>query len=681
VPELLFEIGCEEIPAGYLAQALPELERRGRQELGSAKLIEEGAPLGVLGTPRRLALVAREVRGRQPDVDETLVGPPTSAGSKAKDGFARKYGLLADDIAEEDTDKGRRFVAKRHITGQDARAILPELLARLITEISWPKSMRWGAHPETFVRPLHWILAILGGEVVPVTFAGVRSGRSTRGHRFLARAPFEVASVDDWQKGLRSRFVVVDPAERRQLVEAEIARLERETELSVRPDPALVAEVTNLVEYPVGVSGSFDPAFLEVPEPVVVSAMRGHQRYFAMMGRGGKITNRFLTIAGTVVKDAKTVAHGNERVLRARLSDARFFFDEDRKVPLEARAEKLSGIVWVKQLGTMAEKAFRVTALAKQWAPKVGAAVEVAERAARLCKADLLTHLVGEFPDLQGTIGSAYARAAGESAEVADAIAEHYQPRGAQDKPAPSTVGALLAIVDRVDTLVGCFGVGLEPTGSADPYGLRRAAIGILSTLLAQQWHLSLRELCESAAAHYQLKLPEIAKTGPGVAAFLKVRLRGLLAEDAPADVVDAVLEADADDPVDARARARALGALRPQPDFEPLGVAIKRVGNILKGQRDVGAVDSALFADPAERELHRVAGELGRDAQAAFGQRDYGQALRVLSGFKAPVDAFFDQVFVMAEDPKVRQNRLALLGEINHLFLRIADFQKLDLG
>ncbi|HJZ87923.1 MAG TPA: glycine--tRNA ligase subunit beta [Polyangia bacterium] len=674
MPDLLLEIGCEEIPARFLADALPELERRASALFAQAQLA--AARVQTLGTPRRLALCVHGLAARQPDVDETLVGPPVNAGAKAAEAFAKKYRLDRSAIQEQDTDKGRRLVARRQVRGQETAKLLPELVAGLIRDLPWPKSMRWGDHPETFVRPVHWLVALFDGEVVPIEFAGVRAGRASRGHRFLAGQPFDASSIEGWRSELRKRHVIVDPVERRQLIEAELLRIERETRLKVRPDPALLEEVTNLVEYPVGVSGSFDERFLEVPEPVIVSALRSHQRYFAMTTPAGKLAHQFVTIAGTVVKDPAVVAHGNERVLRARLSDARFFFDEDRKLRLSEWAQKLEGIVWIKQLGTMRQKVERVFDYARVLATMLGVESAKVGLAAQLAKADLPTHMVGEFPELQGTIGSAYARLEGIDREVADAIAEHYRPRGADDRPAEGPVGAVLAIADRLDSLVGIFKAGLAPTGSADPYGARRAALGILATLLAHNWHVSLGNQCERVAVLFG------APDGvPAVLEFLRGRLRGLFADEFPADVVDAVLAADSDDPVDARARVRALSVLRPRADFEPLGVAIKRVGNILKGGAPGAALDPALLREPAEKALFEAAGAIRRRVEPHLAAHQYDDALRELATFKAPVDTFFDQVFVMDKDAQIRDNRLALLASINQLFLRVADFRQLNLG
>jgi glycyl-tRNA synthetase beta chain len=539
--------------------------------------------------------------------------------------------------------------------------------------------MRWADHPEKFVRPVRWIVALFGGEVVPITFAGVRAGRHSRGHRFAAPEPFEVTAFADWKDQLRERFVLADPVERRQRVVEELRRIEAETGLTVRPDEALLAEVTNLVEYPVGVHGSFDPAFLELPESVVVSAMRRHQRYFAMTraaGNESRLANVFVTIAGTPARDPKVVAHGNERVLRARLADARFFFDEDRKLPLGEHAARLSKVVWVKGLGTIAEKVTRLERAATAMAGRFGVDPEKTARAAQLAKADLVTHLVGEFPDLQGLVGSAYALAAGEAPEVSRAIAEHHQPRNAAEPPAQGKVGALLAVADRMDTLVGCFSMGLAPTGSADPYALRRAALGLLQTLLGHKWHVPLRELAEAAALLYGKD--EAKKAVAPVLEFITGRLRGIFIETLPADVVDAVLAADASDPVDALLRAEALSRFRAAPEFAALSTAIKRVGNILKNASPGQVVEEKLFEDPAERALWAETRRVGEAVAPSLSARAYGEVLSQLAGLGAPVDAFFTGVFVMAENPEVRANRLALLARVNALFLRIADFRLL---
>ena len=471
------------------------------------------------------------------------------------------------------------------------------------------------------------------------------------------------------------------------MVTAELGRVESETGARVRPDAALVDEVTFLVEYPVAVCGEFDRSFLEVPEEVVVSAMRAHQRYFAMEDAGGALQNRFVTIAGTVTRDLAVVRHGNERVLAARLADARFFFREDERHGLEYFAGKLDGVVFQKKLGTVGAKVERVRRIAQTIAGKVGADAGLADRAAALCKADLTTSMVGEFPDLQGVMGRHYATAAGEPAEVAAAIEEHYMPRGAGARLPGSDLGAALGLADRIDTLVGCFAVGLSPSGSADPYGLRRAALGILSILLDRGWSLGLGWLTDTAteALGPAVKVP--AAVRQQVLEFFRTRLRGLLIEAGgaegdeaalAADCVDAALASGADDVPDARARSRALSRLRTRADFEPLAVAFKRVANILKGEAATAAPDPSAFVEGEEKTLWGSFTEIESRVEGHLEGGDYSQALAVLAELKAPVDRFFDKVLVMDEDPRVRQNRLALLGRINATFTRIADFRQL---
>jgi glycyl-tRNA synthetase beta chain len=670
VADLLLEIGCEEIPARVLSTVLADLPRLAEEDLRSAN-VKHGA-VSALGAPRRIALLVRDVLDRQPDVDETIVGPVVSAGDKARTGFARKVGVPPELVVVEN----ERFVARRKVVGRPALELLPDLLTRLIGRLPFPKSMRWGQHSARFVRPVRWLLALFGGEVVPIELAGVRSGRQSRGHRFLAPEAFVVDSAESWQKGLAQRSVVVDPDERRKQVVAELDRIARETGLTVQRDDALVEEVTNLVELPVGVCGSFDPQFLELPEVVVVSAMRRHQRYFAVRQPDGKLSNQFVTIAGTRVRDVGVVVRGNERVLRARLADARFFLEEDRKLPLEKHAEKLSRVVWIQKLGTMSERVGRLEKLARALGAELGLDQGQISRAARLAKADLTTHMVGEFPDLQGFVGADYAQREKEPAEVSRAIVEHYQPRTAGESPAASPLGAALAVADRVDALVGCFSAGLAPTGSNDPFALRRAAFGLLQTVLAHRWHLSLRKLAEGAAAGYGTA--EAPPAVPAVLEFVLGRLRGLLGEKFPGDLVEAVLAAGYDDPQDAQLRLQALSDFRSTADFESLSVAIKRAGNIVKGGLTDLEIDPATLGEPAERTLHARIGEVRGRLDPRLAARDYRAVLDELAQLRGPIDAFFESIFVMDEDLTVRNRRLALLTQVHRLFLRVADFRQI---
>jgi glycyl-tRNA synthetase beta chain len=691
--DLLLELGTEEIPAGFLTRAIESLTARAEAALAEARLDAER--VRVLGTPRRLVLSVARLADRQPDLEERVVGPPARAAfddggkpTQAAVGFAKRNGVPVESLerAEVEGKKGEYVVCTRREPGKPAAEVLPALLERLIAEQPWAKSMRWAYREEAFVRPVQWIVALLGDDVLPISFAGIQAGRASRGHRFLAPDPVTVpVALSAYLDVMRQRFVIADPALRAEMITAELARVESEIGARVRPDPDLLREVANLVEYPVAVCGSFRESFLEVPEEVIVTAMRAHQRYFAVEDAQGRLANRFVTIAGTITRDAAVVRAGNERVLAARLSDASFFFREDRRIPLAQRAEKLDEVVFQSDLGSIGAKARRIAAIAAELAAEVGADSGHVARAAALCKADLVTHMVFEFPELQGVMGRHYARLEGEPAPVSEAIFEHYLPRGASDALPRTDVGAVLGVADRIDTLVGCFAVGLAPTGSADPYGLRRATLGILGILLDRGWSISLTHLVDLAAQALIGTVDVKAETRAAVLAFLRTRLKGSLGEQLPADCVEAALNAGFDDVPDARARAQAVAALRQREDFEPLGTAFKRVANILKGQQEAGEgagaakePDTGLFTEDAERALWKAFGEIASQVERHLESSDYGRALGVLAELKGPVDRFFDQVLVMDPDPKVRANRLALLARIGGSFARIADFRQL---
>ncbi|MEK6608917.1 MAG: glycine--tRNA ligase subunit beta, partial [Myxococcota bacterium] len=498
MPDLLFEIGTEELPARAAPRALEDLARLAALRLREARLTH--GDLRALGTARRLTLIVRDLAESQPTLADTVVGPSTTSGPRAAEGFARKHGQTASALIERDG----RFVLDRAVEGKAARALLPDLLARLVRELPFPKPMRWGDGQETFARPVLWLVALFHGEVVPCEFHLVRSGRETRGHRFHAPAPLAIGGVEEYLRGLAAAHVVVDPAVRAERIEQELRRAAAGAGLLLREDEELLAEVTWLVEEPHAVLGSFDARHLELPEAVIVSAMRRHQRYFAVEDADGRLSNRFVAIAGTRVRDAAVVRRGNERVLAARLADARFFFDEDRKQRLADLTERLHGLVFQAKLGSVYEKVERIAGLGVWLAQEVGADPERVARAARIAKADLLSHMVGEFPDLQGVMGRAYALAEGEDLEVADAIEQHYLPRFAGDRLPAGATGAVLAVADRLDTLVGIFGVGLAPTGTADPYGLRRAAIGVARVVIARAWRVPLTELLTMAASRHE---------------------------------------------------------------------------------------------------------------------------------------------------------------------------------
>jgi glycyl-tRNA synthetase beta chain len=642
------------------------------------------------GTPRRLAVIVKGLGDRQPDINEEVVGPPVSAAfgkdgtlTKAGQGFAAKNGVAPEALAKKEVPgkKGQYVVAQRHVTGAETRGLLPDLLRDLVTSIPWPKSMRWGWSDVAFVRPVQWLVALFGGEVIPFSWAGQTAGRNSRGHRFLSNKAIEIASADKYVETLRAAHVIVDPDARKDLVRAELTRLEKETGFKVRPDEALLAEVIHLGEYPVAVSGGFDPSFLEVPEEIIVTAMRTHQRYFAMEDAQGKLAPRFATLMATIVKDPALVARGNETVIASRLSDAKFFFAEDKKKSFDEWNARLDGVVFQAKLGdgakTIGNKIQRLVGIVEALG-----GTPVAKQAARYAKSDLASHAVGEFPEVQGTMGKHYARIAKLGDEVADAIEQHWWPKGQGAALPQSDSAALIALADRMDTIVGCFAVGLEPSGSADPFGLRRAAIGIWQILLDRGWGQMYPRLRQ--AAETQLAGQNVGVKNPGALdEFFRTRLRGIFVDQGiPAADADAALAQDFTDPVDARARALACAKISKEARE-----VFKRVANILDDARgkkvDIGSSpDPKKFVQPdnVEHRLYAAIGEAQKAEAAARAKRDYVAVFESLEKLRPTVAAFFDKggVMVMDPDPALRDNRLALLNWFIAPYLSIADFRLL---
>ena len=687
--DLLFEIGCEEIPAKMLTRALADLPGAVKAKLDAARL--EHKSIKALGTPRRLAVIVKGLAERQPDLREEVVGPPVGAAfapdgslTKAGQGFAAKNGVDASQIAQKEVPgkKGMYAVAARHVVGGETRALLPELLRDIAAGIAWPKSQRWGWTEVTFVRPVQWLVALYGGEVVPLQWAGQTAGRSSRGHRFLANTQVEIANADAYASALRAAHVIVDPEARRTEVLAEIKRLEGETGLRVRPDDALLAEVIHLGEYPVGVSGEFQKAFLEVPEEMIVTAMRNHQRYFAMEDKAGKLANRFTTMMATVVKDPAVVRKGNETVLASRLSDAKFFFGEDKKHSFADWNDKLDAVVFQAKLGdaarTIGQKVRRIRAIVEMLGGDA-----TALRAAEVCKADLASGAVGEFPELQGVMGKHYAAIAGEPAAVAEAIEQHWWPKGQGAQLPQSKAAALVALADRVDTLVGCFATGLIPSGNADPLGLRRAAIGVLSILLAREdVPASIDLLIDAAVSAYGTAVTLKPDARTQLDDFFRARLRGVLVDEEGLDAqaVDVALAVGAANPQDARARARALAVVPAD-----VRAAFKRIGNILDDARGKGfgkqpQPDPNVFTADVERNLWSAFAAREQAMLQAVGEKRYKDSFEVLAALGPQLAAFFDKGGVMVMDPKpeLRENRLALLHAIYDPFVKIGDFRKL---
>jgi glycyl-tRNA synthetase beta chain len=701
--DLLLEIGCEEIPAKMLARQLVELPKLVEERLAGARLAHAG--VRSLGTPRRLAVIVKQLADRQPDLNEEVVGPPVSAAfaadgsvTKAGAGFAAKNGVEPSALQKKEVPgkKGQYAVAVRSVVGQDTRGLLPGLLGELAKAIQWAKSQRWNWGETVFVRPVQWLVALYGAEVVPFQWANLTAGRTSRGHRFLSPGTVEIASPDQYVKALHAAHVIVDPEDRTNVVRGELARLERETKLRVRPDETLLGEVIHLGEWPVGVSGEFDRSFLEVPEEVIVTAMRTHQRYFAMEAPDGTLANRFATMMATIVKDPVVVQKGNERVLAARLSDAKFFFAEDKKKSFDAWNEKLASVVFQAKLGdrakTIGHKVQRIEAIATALAAHVGADPAAVVQAARVCKADLASSAVGEFPELQGVMGRHYAKHFGQPPEIARAIDEHWWPKGQGAQLPQSDLGAILALADRMDTVAGCFAVGLIPSGSADPLGLRRAAIGIWQILLARgesdpRWASAFRVLTDAAVAACETQgvtfKHDLDRDLGTMYRFFRQRLHGLFVEQGiPAQDADAALSQDFMDPIDARARALAIARI-PKAARE----VFKRVANILDDAKQKQivpseAVDPKLFVTdrPVETNLHAAILDAQSRETDARKRRDYPAVFDSLVQLQPIVAAFFDKggVMVMDPDPKLRDNRLALLNWFITPYMAIADFRLL---
>jgi glycyl-tRNA synthetase beta chain len=689
--DLLFEIGAEEIPAGMVPPALAQLEADLGRALDEARLAH--GEVKAVGTPRRLAVWARGVAPRQADARSEALGPPVAQAfdpegrpTPAALGFARSQGVEVTALERAQTPKGERLAVRKVEKGRRAEAVLPGILERIVLGLRFRKAMRTRAEDVTFARPVRWIVALHGGKVLKVRFGEVRSGGTTYGHRFLAPAAIRLRGTpEDYVASLRRAKVIVEPAERRALVEKELAAASRRAGGAIRPDEALLEQVTFLVEHPTAIVGEFERSNLELPPEVVVSEMRNHQRYFAVVDRGGRLRNRFVAISGTPVRRPEVARHGFERVLRARLADARFFFEEDRKRKLRDRIEELGRRTYQARLGSELDRVHRIATIATALVRALGQEGHLSDvlEVARLCKTDLGTGMVGEFPELQGTMGGHYARLEGLKAEVADGIEDHYKPVGASAEMPRNDLGAVVGLADRLHALVGIVGVGEKATGAADPFGLRRSAIGILRILLARGYRLSLAAAVEQtldALAGVRLAGDRAVVAGQ-VLDFLRGRLRALWAEEFDADLVEAVLAAGFDDVVDARERLEALAEVKSRPDFVPLAVAFKRVANIREKAGAAGGapLDPSRLRDAAEQqlagELERVEGEVAE----ARGRRDFRSVLRSVASLKPSVDRFFDEVLVMAEDPALRDNRLALMKRVSDLFADVADFRKIQ--
>ncbi|RJR29645.1 MAG: glycine--tRNA ligase subunit beta [Desulfobacteraceae bacterium] len=686
--ELLLEIGTEEIPSDYLDNGLAEMKRIASNLLETNRIHVEDS-LVALGTPRRLVLMGKGISPRQEDTVQEMMGPPKKAAydqqgnpTKAALGFAQKQGVAVEELQIVETPRGEYLFVRRKIEGRETAELLSELLPRLISEIPWPKSMRWGGEGFLFVRPIHWILSLYGGQVIPMKIAGIQSGKVTRGHRFMAPAPVEVNGVEDYLGKMKANYVVLDPRERSSLIEKAVVRAAASSSGSPVLDPDLLSTVANMVEYPSAVCGAFDGGFLRIPDPVLITAMKKHQKYFAVRDAEGKLMPNFVAVNNTVARDVSVVTRGHERVLRARLSDADFFFKEDAKRSLLDRLKDLKGVVYQADLGTSFDKVQRFTALAEylsaQIAPQKSGDVRLA---ASLCKCDLVTNMVMEFPTLQGVMGSEYASIDGHPAEVCRAIYEHYLPERAGGALPSSVVGAIVGVADRMDTICGFFAVQMEPTGAADPYALRRHALAVMRIIENHGWKISLRDLIgKSLSALGETVSLDRGTVERKVIDFFKERYRQMMlrSEYGP-DLIEAVISTGFDRIDDLHLRIEQLARfVRESGEFQSLVLTSKRVSNILKNQERSIDVNPALFRESCESALWETYLGARDEIRGLVEKGEYFDALNLMAGLRKPVDEFFEGVEILTKsDASIKNNRVAMLHVLSGLLTSIADFSK----
>lgn len=713
--KLLFEIGTEEIPAKFMPGILKQLK-----ELAAAKMQELRIPfedITVYGTPRRMAFIAGGVAETQADVVVEAKGPSvkiayvSGAPSKAAQGFARGQGVDVKDLVVRDN----YVYAVKHLAGQPVVELLPGLLMDILTSLSFPKTMRWADYEFRFVRPIRWMVALFGDQIIPVEICGVKSGKFSMGHRFMqqslkaaaesqgllsaalskvgnkvysalagVKGAVEIPSAGDYKKVMYDNFVMVDQDERRALILQQIKDLAAQNGGEAEINEDLLEEVNYLVEWPTALCGKFEEKFLSLPKECIITPMREHQRYFPVLDEDGNLLNKFITVRNGGSEHLDIVTHGNERVLRARLSDAEFFFNEDRATKLEDRLEKLKTVSFQEGLGNMYDKSERLVKMAEMLRFAINTPVDEEElrRCALLCKTDLVTGMVIEFTELQGIMGREYALLDGEKPEVATGIFEHYLPRFAGDALPATTIGRIVGIGDKLDNICATFSRGLAPTGSQDPYALRRQALGVINILLDANYHISLAKIIAGTLYLLDIKPEETGKLVPQIMEFFKQRLRNLLMDQGIRyDVIDAVFaDKRNDDMVDLAVRCKALAAYVEAGNAEPLVQVSVRVSNLCKKIEKEVAISGALFKDESENKLHEVVAAVSKEIIPEIVLYDYAAVLKAGEKVIEPVNAFFDNVMVMDEDENVKNNRLAMLEEVRGIVNAVGDLSLLVL-
>ena len=677
-----------------MESAIRDLKSNTQRELDENFLTYKG--INTYGTPRRLILRVPDLSDTQKDRLIEAVGPPKRIAfdedgkpTRAAIGFAQAQGVGVKDLVISDGDRGEFVAVRRTVTGQKTENILKQLLPKIIQTISFRKSMRWGKGDESFVRPIRWILSIYGGKLIKFKLDGVVSGSKTYGHRFMFRKPFRVDNWHQYSTELKKRFVVFDQEERKKIIQEAVELRAREIGGIPIDDRELLETISHLVEYPVVLKGSFNRDFLKLPTEVLISVMKNQQRYVPVVSAAaddGRLLPYFIFVCGTPVKIEEVVIKGNERVIRARFQDGRFFFEEDLKIPLSSRSEKLKSMVFLSDLGTYYDKTVRMEEFVEKIGVDLGFQNKIDEikRAARISKADLTTEMVFEFPELQGIMGKYYALLCGENKDIAKAIEEQYMPVGREGTLPETKYGSIISIADKVDNIVANFIAGHIPTGTSDPYALRRQAIGIINIVVDQQFHLSLKEIYKISLNLFrsQQKIKETSKIDEishEILEFMVERFKNLmLSEGYPIDVVDSVISSECDDLVNTKHKIEALSEFRKEPDFNSLAIAFKRVFNIVKNQPR-NSFNCERLIEPAEKLLFRNYSTIMVQVEKSLSERNYIDAILKMRGLKEPIDKYFDEVLVMDKHEEIRQNRISMLWAIRDLFFKLADFSKIN--
>lgn len=683
--ELIFEIGTEEIPSGYIPQSLSDLKDVASSIFVSSRIEFDG--ISTFATPRRLTIYIKELAERQKSSSKNVIGPSKVVAfddkgkpTKAALGFAKAQGVSVEDLKIFQTEKGEYLCAFIEEKGDLTENILPVLLPKIISMLSFPKQMRWRDLNIRFVRPIRWLMVVYGGNAVSFEIEGIQSSNVTYGHRFLSPGAITISNFTDYENLLEKNYVIVNHEKRKALIREKVKKSAEDCGGVAIINEDLLNTVNFLVEYPVAINGNFPREFLKLPKELVLTPMQKQQKYFSVMDKQGDLMPVFILISNMLASDTSLIKSGNERVLVARLSDADFYFKEDQKIPLSAKIDDLKRVSFQEKLGTLYDKTHRIKALAGELCGFVDTSLrKKALRAAELCKADLITGVVKEFPELEGIMGREYLRLAGEDEEICIGIGEHYKPRFSGDDTPKTRIGAIISICDKLDSIVGCFGIGLMPTGSEDPYGLRRSALGIVTIILDNGFRVSLSSIVEKSVDLFKEKISKAKEIlQREVVEFICARFISIMQEHGiKASIIDSVVNVEFDDIIKTEKKIKAITSMLNEPDFEPLIVTFKRAANILPSGFS-GKPDTSLFERECEGILFKRVVEIKAHIEATEEKEDYISALREIARLRPYIDQFFNEVMVMVEDEKIKNNRLSLLYMVNELFSGIADLKKL---